>query len=204
MKRLLPVLFVSAATALAACGLLDPRPDVSRFFVLAWLGDLGSPIEACALPDGTRVGLGPVRLPEYLEQPALLTRTSPTEIRPSLTDRWSEPLDTMLPRVLGDDLSQIFRSQNIVMFPWYSTARPEWQIEIDIVRFEPNAAGEVSLIAQWRVHELGAGGRSRAAESRIMQQASSTDPAQRAQAMSTALGKLAEELAQALCQLAAK
>lgn len=204
MKRLIALAALSAASTLAACGLLDPRPDPSRFFVLASLRDLGSTMDPCDLPAIVKVGLGPVHLPDYLHRPALLTRTSPTELSPSPTDRWSEPLDTMLPRVLADDLSQMLQSRQIVEFPWYSTGRPDWQIEIEVVRFEPDSQGEVLLIAQWRVHELAAGTRSTAGESRITQQAESTDAAHRAQALSTALGALAEELAHALCKLAAK
>ena len=87
MKRVIALTLLSAASVLPACGLLDPRPDPSRFFVLASLRDIGSMVDPVDLPAKVKVGLGPVRLPEYLERPELLTRTSPTEISPSLTDR---------------------------------------------------------------------------------------------------------------------
>jgi len=201
MKRFLELALLALAAVSPACGLLDPRPDTSRYFVLASLRDLGGTVETCALPKEAVVGLGPVRIPEYLRELALLTRSSPTELTRSTSDRWSEPLETMLPRVLGDDLSQILDDRRIKSFPWYASDRPDWQIEVDFVRFEPDREGEVLLVASWRVRELG-GTRSAADEFRITRRAESKDPAQRAQALSSALGALAEELARATCKLA--
>jgi uncharacterized lipoprotein YmbA len=197
---ILAVLALAAASP--GCGVLDPRPDTSRYFVLASLRDLGGAVETCALPKDAVVGLGPVRIPEYLREQALLTRTSPTELTRSTSDRWSEPLESMLPRVLADDLSQILDNRRIRSFPWYSSERPDWQIEVDLVRFEPDREGEISLVASWRVRELG-GTRSAADEFRVTRRAESADPAQRAQALSAALGALAEELARSTCKLAA-
>ena len=202
MKRWLELVVFALACASPACGVLDPRPDSSRYFVLASLQDLGSAVETCALPKDSVVGLGPVRIPEYLREPALLTRSSPTEITRSSSERWSEPLETMLPRVLADDLTQIFESRRVRRYPWYSAERPDWQIEVDIVRFEPDREGEIVLIASWRVRELG-GTRTSADEIRIARRAESNDAAQRAQALSSALGELASELGRATCKLAA-
>jgi uncharacterized lipoprotein YmbA len=221
MTRALALALLLALASTSACGLLDPRPDPSRFFVLASLRELGTPVETCALPAGTRVGVGPVRLPEYLQHPELSTRTSPTELARSHAERWSEPLETMLPRVLADDLAQSFGAApgtndahgapttpttigtRVVLFPWYSTDRPDWQIEVEIVGFEPDEKGEVTLIARWRVRELAGAGRSLERESRIIRKSDDSDPARRAQTMSAAVGALAEEQARAACELAA-
>src|SRR5262249_12243948 len=81
----------------SSCGVLEPRPDHSRYFVLASSRDLGRVSDVCAWPSEAHVGLGPVQIPEYLRQPELLTRTSPTELTRSYAERWSEPLETMLP-----------------------------------------------------------------------------------------------------------
>jgi uncharacterized protein len=208
MNRALAALLLLGVSSTIACGILDPRPDPSRFFVLASLEELGKHIDACSLPANVRVGLGPVQIPEYLSHPELATRSSPTELTRSHTERWSEPLASMLPRVLADDLTQLFRGgadaegRRVVLFPWYSTDRPDWQIEVDVVRFEPDRNGEATLIARWKVHELGGGNRSIEKESRIATRAESEDPEQRALAMSAALGELADELAQATCRLA--
>jgi uncharacterized lipoprotein YmbA len=195
---------ISAALLASSCGVLEPRPDHSRFFVLASLPELGASVEPCTLPGNSRVGLGPVRIPEYLEQHELLVRSSTTELTRKFADRWAEPLETMLPRVLADDLSQILRGPRVELYPWYSSDRPAWQIEIEFLRFEPDAQGEVLLVASWQARELGGAHRAARRESRITQKAASLDPAQRAEAMSTALGALAQEIARATCELAAK
>jgi uncharacterized lipoprotein YmbA len=204
MKSATASLMLAAALVASSCNFLEPRPDRSRFFVLASLAELGTTVEPCALPGGARLGLGPVSVPDYLEKPELLVRTSSTELTRSITDRWAEPLETMLPRVLADDLSQILKGPRVELYPWYSTDRPGWQIEVSVLRFEPDTHGEVLLVASWQARELGGAHRATSQESRVTRRVESPDAAKRAEAMSAAIGALAQELARATCELAAK
>src|SRR5262249_55043847 len=104
----------------------------------------------------------------------------------------------------ADDLSHILRGPRVELYPWYSSDRPDWQIEVELLRFEPDAQGEVLLVASWHARELGGAHRATSRESRVTQRATGADPAQRSEAMSTALGALAQEIAHATCELAAK
>src|SRR5262249_35560055 len=139
-----------------------------------------------------------------LRQPELLTRTSPTELTRSYAERWSEPLETMLPRVLADDVAAALHAPSVRLYPWYANDRPDWQIEIDLLRFEPDEHGEVLLVARWRMHELGGSHRSSEDGAELTLKSASTDPADRAQALSTAISELADAVARALCTLASR
>ena len=80
------------ALAAGCSSLLDPRPDPSRFYVLDPTA-APEPAEETLADDGTSVGLGPVRIADYLRRPEMVTRTGASEIEPSNVDRWGESLD---------------------------------------------------------------------------------------------------------------
>lgn len=197
------VVFIGALLVLSlassGCTLLAPRADPTRFLVLASTRELRG--EDAARADGTRatsstsLGLGPIRLPEYLERPELMVRTSATELTPSHVGRWAEPFGAMLTRVLADDLVQRLAPERLVVYPWYATDRPQWQVEIDVVRLEPDTKGEVVLLARWSVRELAGNGRSFASESRHAQTAKRDDPAAMAAALSEVVSRLADDVA---------
>ncbi|MFN0243928.1 MAG: membrane integrity-associated transporter subunit PqiC [Planctomycetota bacterium] len=183
----------------SGCTLLAPRADPTRFLVLASTRELSG--EDAARADGTRatssasLGLGPIRLPEYLERAELMVRTSATELTPSRVGRWAEPFGAMLTRVLADDFVQLLAPERLVVYPWYATDRPQWQVEIDVVRLEPDSKGEVVLLARWSVRELASAGRTFARESRHAHTAERDDPASIAAAMSAVVSRLAQEIA---------
>ena len=70
------IAWLAAACALAAgCGsLLDPRPDETRFYVLDPTA-APEPAEETLASEGASIGLGPVRIPDYLRRPEIVTRT---------------------------------------------------------------------------------------------------------------------------------
>lgn len=186
----------------AGCSLLAPRSDPTRFLVLASTRELREDGASTSVatndaraPSKSSLGLGPIRLPDYLERPELMVRTSATELAPSRVARWAEPFGEMLKRVLADDLVQVLAPEKLVVYPWYAVDRPERQIEIDVVRLEPDGNGEVVLIARWTVRELGGTGRTVARESRFTHAAKRGDPTSMASAMSAVVSQLAEELA---------
>ena len=188
--------------ALSACAVLAPQEDRSRFFTLVSAREIAFTIQPCTLAVGARVGLGPITLPDYLEQPALVSRKSTTEIVRSRRDRWSESFETMLPRILGEDFAQLLPASAVVHFPWYSSDRPDWQIELEIARFEPDESGDVVLAGRWRVRELANHGRETSKDSRITRTPAGGETEQRTEAQSAALAELAHEIASELCRLA--
>lgn len=197
-KRWTPMAMIACAILPCACGLLDPRPDPTRFVVLASSRELGSQAGSEVLPSKLDLGLGPVRLPEYLERSDVMVRTSATELRPMPNVRWAESFDVMLERVLANDLVERLRPERLLPYPWYASDKPQRQIEVEFAQLAPDASGKVTLIARWWLRELGDGGRTLARESQITKAASSKDPARVAAAISEAVAELADEIAHEL------
>ena len=143
---------LTLALSLAGCTILAPRPDPSRFFTLSAVAD-----GADAPSDGTvAVGLGPVRVPGYLDRPELATRVASSELVFSPTDRWAEPLSASLRRVIAQNLSAILGTEEIAAFPWPVGTHVDWAVAVDVLRFERTPDQEVEVTARWVVRE-GAG-----------------------------------------------
>jgi len=141
-----------AITAMTGCSILEPRADPTRFFVLAPVaGGEAAPAAAGNAPGPALViVLGPVVLPDYLLRPEIVRRTGPNQLEPSRVDRWGEPLDRAILRVLCLDLASSLPGSSVVPFPAAPGARPDAAIEIEIVGFEADSAGVVRLQGRWR------------------------------------------------------
>jgi len=188
--------------ALSACTVLSPQPDKTKFFVLT--SAVGSAPDA-APADGSSasnlaIGVGPIKLPQYLRRPEVVTRTSPSELALSDTDRWAEPLESGFVRVLSENLSRQLGTQRIVTFPWYSSSRLDYQVQINVKRFETDSKGKPELDAQWSIRD-GRGTKMLVArESDISEPPDPGDPSPSV-GLSQALSSLSQQIASQIAAL---
>jgi len=178
------------ALGLGACSILEPKPDRSRFFVLA-------PIEeATKGSEGGRLalGLGPITFPRYLERGEIVRRVGPNEVRPSSFDYWAGSLPSQFSRVLAQNLQITANAAEIRLHPWYAGSEIDLVIEVDVIRFETADDGKAHLVARWRVR----GGREHevhASKESSLARSSDHGAAATASALSELLGDLSREMA---------
>jgi len=146
-KGLLICLLVSFI--LAGCTFLDPKPDPSRFFALASLPRTSQKAQDTAGTNALALGIGPVKLPGYLDRQGIVTRVSQNRFAVAENDRWAEPLEENFSRVLSQNLSILLQTDRIVAYPWERNQRPTYQVQVEVLRFEPNAEQLVELWARW-------------------------------------------------------
>jgi uncharacterized protein len=188
-----PHLVVLALCTIMIAGCLSPRRDDSKFFVL-------SPVGADPASAGSRqilVGLGPIKIPAYLDRQEVVTRVAPNRLELSHQDRWAEPLDSDFTRVLAQNLSTDLGTQRITFYPWYNTTLVDYQIKVNVYRFESDKDGKVDLTAHWQVLN-GAGKLLIVRDSTYTETAKPGDTSDSAAAMSRALGRLSREIASAI------
>jgi len=192
MKR---CLMICAICGLALSGCLSPRRDDSKFFVLSPAVPAGA--VTAASTNQILLGLGPIKLPGYLDRQEVVTRVAPNRLELSSIDRWAEPLDDDFTRVLAQDLSADLGTQRITFFPWYNTTHVDYQVKVDVYRFESDRDGKVDLTAHWQILD-GNGKLLVARDSSYSETAPSSDPTEAAAAMSRALARLAQDIASAI------
>jgi uncharacterized lipoprotein YmbA len=188
LRRLLLV----GALALAGAGCLGRSPT-TRVYTLAPL----APAAPAAAATGPVIGLGPVTLPGYLDRPQIVTRRSADELALGEFDRWAEPLEQAVPRILGEDLAALLGTERLAAHPWARTRGVTHQIAVEVLRFDGPLGGPVTLDARWRVLDP-AGRELLVRRSTLREPAGGGDHAALVAAMSRALGALSRELADAV------
>lgn len=129
------------------------RTASTRFYTLSALpaGEPAAP-QFQTIGD-TAIGIGPVNLPDYLDRPQIVTRTSPQELQLAEFDKWAGSLKQAVPRVIAENLSTLMGSDQIFIFPWKSALPIRYQVIIDISRFDAQMGSHADLEAQWTVFE---------------------------------------------------
>ena len=135
----------------AGCSLLEAKPDPSRFFALASLPRTGQRGQDTAGTNTLALGIGPVKLPGYLDRQGIVTRVSQNRFVVAENDRWAEPLEENFSRVLAQNLSILLQTDRIVAYPWERSQQPTYQVQLEVLRFEPNMEQIVELWARWSI-----------------------------------------------------
>jgi uncharacterized protein len=210
MKRRDSLIFLAMLSLPLAAGcssVLSPRPDATKFYVLTAIAgaDANPPPPSAARQ--IAIGLGPVKFPKYLEHPEVVKRVSANQIELSPTDRWAEPLDESFRSVLARNLATLLGTDQVLPFPWDASARLDYTIELTVERFERDGSGGTQLVATWLIrdgksdHPLLSrqSNLSVSAGAQIGGAGNSMDGA--AGALSTDLGDLSKQIADALAEL---
>ncbi|MCC6765307.1 MAG: membrane integrity-associated transporter subunit PqiC [Deltaproteobacteria bacterium] len=193
------VALATLAVAAAGCTLLSPRHDPSRFYTLS----ARVPAAPVGRGEPLSVVVGAVTLPAYLDRNEVAVRVSASELKYALAERWAEPLVQNVTRVLVEDLGNALASDRIASLATAPTATPDFWLEVVFVRFEADAAGNAQLTARWAVRDTGRR-ILRIRQSQHAGRAGAPTTEGGVDAMSAALGDLAEEMAGVLQELAAE
>jgi uncharacterized lipoprotein YmbA len=178
---------------LSGCsGLFEQAP--LEFYTLS-----PSPAVAKATASGGPVfAVAPVRVPQYLSQRSIVTRSGPTQLRLAENDVWAAPLSDTIGSVISENISTMIPSDRVVELPVSAAVPVDYEVRVEIVSFERQPDGAVDLTARWTV--FGEGGQRLIAMERTSFRASevAADYPSITTAMSTLLAELSRDIAAAL------
>lgn len=97
------------------------------------------------------LGLGPIDIAQYLQQPQIITRLSDNQVNINEFHRWAEPLADGVKRIINQNLSLLVPSNHIANYPWPVKTRVDYRISMTIVRFDVQYNGESVLVARWKI-----------------------------------------------------
>ncbi|MCK5286372.1 MAG: membrane integrity-associated transporter subunit PqiC [Thermodesulfovibrionia bacterium] len=132
---------------LVACASTAP----TKFYSLNSLVDTRATHEAVSVDQNTAIGIGPIEIPDYLDRPHIVTRSSQNEFRVSDFDKWAGSLKNNISRVIAENLSVLLSSERIYVYPWKSYTPIEYRIVVDITRFDGLPDGDVLLKVNWSI-----------------------------------------------------
>lgn len=144
------------------------------------------------------IGIGPVTAPAYLDRPQIVSRASPNKLEVGEFDRWAEPFETLLARVLSENLSILLNSDAVFTLPRRRLSEVDIQVELEIFRFDADPDGTVHLTGRWAVYTKGGKTLAAASKSTIRETVQGAGYEAVAVAMSRALEELSHEIAAVL------
>ena len=101
------------------------------------------------------LGIGPVLVADYLDR-VQITLVKDSVLEVDEFNRWGEPLDAGITRVLMEELSAQLASGKLVRFPWRGDEIPELRIKVMVL--ELNRQNNVALMkVAWSLSALGSG-----------------------------------------------
>ncbi|MBF0274826.1 MAG: membrane integrity-associated transporter subunit PqiC [Nitrospinae bacterium] len=122
----------------------------TKFYILNPISDAPS-LQKKVKTKAVSVVIDSLRLPQYLERPQIVMRTSANELSFAEFHQWGGNLRKNMMRTLAENLSQLLGSPEISMAPNMSSVPSDFRLELEILRFEKESNHHVSLSAQWRI-----------------------------------------------------
>ncbi len=199
---MIPPVFARCLIVLLAIGIAGCSTQETRHYTLAPVG-LPAKIGITGGPAIT-VGVGPVRLPDYLDRPEIAIRLSDYTVDLLTFEHWAAPLDQQFPRVLITNMQAEMPFARVIGFPPVQPTPVDVQVEVDVQQFDVDVAGTAVLIANWQLR--GPGGQSilSSAQAQVMANAKENTMPGRVGALSEAVAKLARALSDAVVALPPK
>ena len=185
-----------AALVLSVWGCAETEP--SRFYILTSLDSGSAEARTASDKRGVALGVGPIKLPEYVNRPEIVTRKSANELELLEFDKWAEPMKDNFTRVMTDNLSILLRTDRIAVHPWRSTTPIQRQVTMEVIRFDRGEDDVVYLTALWSLY--GKDGRRLllTRKSTYRQAVAGPGAENVAAAMSTVVAELSREVADAI------
>jgi uncharacterized lipoprotein YmbA len=184
-------LLIAATLTTVVAGCFSPHTISTRHFILA-------PAPAAKNPStGPSVGVGVVKMPDYLMSSSLAVRKSAGEVGYLETAMWAERLDNGFGRVLAANLSAMIPTDQVRLGAW----RPEsgaLEVHVTVEQFDVDQAGKGALIAWWRITSPGGTKTLKSGEARLTKAGQS--PASDSQNIVNTMSELAAELSGTLAQ----
>jgi uncharacterized lipoprotein YmbA len=132
---------------LAGCGSSKP----THLYVLSATADKMRPPS----PTGLALGIGPITLPKYIDRPQVVSRIAANSLDQSEFEQWGGDLNDNITRVLASNLGNLLATDRVSLYPWKGAAPIDFQVSMDVTRFEQDPDGNVVLDAFWSISTPG-------------------------------------------------
>jgi len=137
---------VAIVAAGLAVGCLGSSPNVSLYTMNAI-----SAAAATGAPDGLAIGVGPIRLPRYLDRPEWVTRSGGSSAQIEVDDyrQWAGGFSSNVLSALGQDLGAKLGTQRVVIYPAPTAFALDYRVAVDFHEFEAIGGDALVLRANW-------------------------------------------------------
>jgi uncharacterized lipoprotein YmbA len=142
--------------ALLICGCLSlpnsPSSPTPRFFMLSAMNE--TQVSKKIMTSGVIIGVGPVKIPEYLNRPQMVTRDKEGILKFDEFDRWGESLDIGLARLIREDLTVMLPGEKLTLYPWNPSIAVKYQVVAEVVQLDSELDRDMHFVVQWMIIDV--------------------------------------------------
>jgi uncharacterized lipoprotein YmbA len=193
MSRIALLAALAAACALGVlAGCASPR---SHLYTL-------SASAAPAAPSDPRttalvVVVGPVSIPAVVDAPQIVVTTSANQVSLEEFNRWASPLQSNIAHVVADDLVAMLGTPRVSLFQTSQNVDADYRVAIEVQTFQSTPGVAATLSALWTVRRV-KDGKSETGRTTVREPSTQQGYDALAAAHSRALGRLSQEIADAI------
>jgi len=174
------------------------RSQSPRFYTLSPVTENKAMAQSDTPASDVSIGIGPIKLADYLDQSRIVTRTGDNRLLKAEFDLWAGSLGDNLTNVLSENIGILLPTERIYIYPWRLSEPMDYQIILDVVRFDGDLGEDAWLVARWSI----VGGKDKELlavnRSSIREPVSGPDYNALVSAQSRALAKLSHEIVKAI------
>jgi len=195
LTRGLTVILIIVALLAGGCMSRSPSP---RFYSLSPMPEDQGISTRTGPAHNAVIGIGPIRLADYLDDSRIVTRTSDNQVVKADYDRWAGSFKNNVTNVLAENLGDLLRTDRIFLYPWRTSVTLDYQVVVDVIRLDARLGQAAWLVARWSIFEGPEKKLLKMQRSSISEPVSGPDYAAVVAAQSRALAKLSQEIATAI------
>ncbi len=169
-----------------------------NLYILSSMPEQKGATEQKGLAQQVQLGIGPLTLADYLDQPKLVTRSGDNQLIRAEFEQWGGSFKKNITTVLTENLGYLMATNQVHLYPWQRSINIDYQIAIDIIRLDGILDEEVMLVARWSVFDGEGKSLIQAKRSTIFESVNGSGYPALVSAQSRALGGLSREIADTL------
>ena len=135
---------VRSVAMFVKAGMIKPPAHISLVMGV----DSGMPAKG-----GPSLGVGPVLVPEYLRRKIMVLNRDSHQLTLAQYDRWAEPLEDGILRVVSLNLAVLLDTQQVQRFPWRRNSAPQYGISLQVAQLSLQGS-QANLVTQWSVTDV--------------------------------------------------
>jgi uncharacterized lipoprotein YmbA len=171
----------------AACASTPP----SRFYTLSPVAPAGTATSKLS------VVVGPVSIPALVDLPQIVVSAGPNQVSIDEFNRWASPLANNISRVVAENLVLLLGTPRVSQFQQSLNADADFRVAIEVQSFESAPGEAATLNAAWLVRRT-RDGKTETGRTTVREPASEKGYDALAAAHSRALGRMSQDIADAI------
>ena len=130
-----------------------PNSSTPRFYSLSAVNET-QVSKKINLPPDVIIGIGPVKIPEYLDRPQIVTKSKDKMLQFAQFDRWGESLDLGLARLIREDLTVMLPGAKLTLYPWNPSIAVKYQVVVEVIQLDSELDRDMFFVVQWTIIDV--------------------------------------------------